>query len=252
MTAASTATTLASSANPSVVNQAVTYTATVTVSTPGSGTVATGTVTFYDGATAICTGVAVNGSGHANCAIGANTYSSPSTHPITATYNGSTNFLASGASPTLNQLVNPIPTTTAVTFFERQSFDGQPGRHLHRHRQLRLGYSDDRQYRVLRRRVSHLRWRRRQRLRPGHLHDCDGNLFLTRRPLHHRPVPRLTKLRRVGRVADSDPKRRQPNDHHGRIELPTPRLSARPSPIRPPSIRVRPIRRPAMSSSLTA
>lgn len=50
-----TTTTLTSSLNPSLVGQSVTFTATVT---PNSGSVApTGTVTFYDGATVIGTGM---------------------------------------------------------------------------------------------------------------------------------------------------------------------------------------------------
>src|SRR6185369_15784029 len=49
---ASTTTALGSSANPSTFGQSVTFTATVTGQSP------TGTVTFKDGATAICTNVA--------------------------------------------------------------------------------------------------------------------------------------------------------------------------------------------------
>ena len=89
----------------------MTYTGTVTAASPGSGTVTTGTVTFYDGATAICTAVAVNGSGHATCAVA---YSAIGSHTITAQYNGSTNFTASAASSAVTQVVNAAATTTAV------------------------------------------------------------------------------------------------------------------------------------------
>ena len=55
---ANTSTTVATSLSPSVHGQAVTFTATVSVVSPGSTAVAspTGTVTFYDGGTSIGTG----------------------------------------------------------------------------------------------------------------------------------------------------------------------------------------------------
>ena len=51
---AATTTAVGSSVNPSVVGQAVTYTATVAVTAPGSGT-PTGNIEFLDGGTAIST-----------------------------------------------------------------------------------------------------------------------------------------------------------------------------------------------------
>jgi hypothetical protein len=75
-------TTLTSSANPSLVGQAVTFTATVKVI--GGGGTPTGTVTFKDGTATLGTGT-LNGSGQAtfttsSLALG--------THPITAVYGG--------------------------------------------------------------------------------------------------------------------------------------------------------------------
>jgi len=78
---ASTTTTVASSANPSSVGQAVTFTATVTGSTP------TGTVTFFDGATALGTGT-LSGAGTATFTTSALTLGN---HAITAKYNGDAN-----------------------------------------------------------------------------------------------------------------------------------------------------------------
>ena len=72
---ATTTTSLASSLNPSLSGQSVTFTATVTPLT------ATGTVTFYDNGTSI--GSAALSSGTAKLPI-----STLGTHPITATYNG--------------------------------------------------------------------------------------------------------------------------------------------------------------------
>jgi hypothetical protein len=82
---ASTNTTMASSANPSVTGQTVTYTATVAAVAPGSGT-ATGTVAFKDGVATIgCTGgtQTLNGSGIATCQF---SNASMADHSITAVY----------------------------------------------------------------------------------------------------------------------------------------------------------------------
>ena len=96
---AATTTALASSANPSVKGQAVTFTATVTAVAPGKGT-PTGTVTFKDGATVLGT-AAVSG-GKASLATSSLAVGS---HSMSATYNGSTSFLT-GTSPVLTQTVS--------------------------------------------------------------------------------------------------------------------------------------------------
>jgi hypothetical protein len=93
---ATTATALASSPNPSNAGEPVTFTATVTPEF--SGTV-TGTVTFYDGTTALKT-VAVK----AGAAKFTTSKLSSGAHTITATYNGSTGFDSSSGS--LIQTVN--------------------------------------------------------------------------------------------------------------------------------------------------
>jgi hypothetical protein len=107
--AAATASTLSSTLNPSVVGQKVTYTATVSVLAPASGT-PTGTVTFTDGSTTICNAVALNGSDQASCQA---TYTAVGSHAITATYNGSTDFLRS-PSKTLTQNVHAAQTETTL------------------------------------------------------------------------------------------------------------------------------------------
>jgi hypothetical protein len=73
-------TAVASSANPSVQGQMVTYTA--TVSPPGGGS-----VTFKDGGTPIngCTARSLNSSGQATCQV---TYGTTGSHAITAVYSG--------------------------------------------------------------------------------------------------------------------------------------------------------------------
>jgi hypothetical protein len=102
---ATTTTTVLPSANPSVYGQSVTFTA--TVNPQGLGT-PTGTMTFMDGTTAICTGVPVP-SGQASCTMPSLTVGQ---HTINTNYSGDSNFL--GGSGSESQTVNPAPTTTKI------------------------------------------------------------------------------------------------------------------------------------------
>ena len=104
---ASTTLGVASSDNPSVTGESVTFTATVT---PGSGTGMTGTVTFFDNGVQIGTG-SVSG-GQATYSTSTLTLGS---HPVTASYGGDSNFTGSSTSITLNQVVNQATTSTVVT-----------------------------------------------------------------------------------------------------------------------------------------
>ena len=108
-----TITTVVSSANPSVVGQAIAYQATVT-SSPSNPT--TGNVEFFDGVNPItgCTSVAVNAAGVATCTIAAGVYSSTGSHTITAQYLGTAGWPASAASSAVTQTVNAAGTTTTV------------------------------------------------------------------------------------------------------------------------------------------
>ncbi|MGB8662269.1 MAG: Ig-like domain repeat protein, partial [Candidatus Acidiferrum sp.] len=104
-----TTTAVTSSANPSVVNQAVTLTATVS----GAGGTPTGTVLFTANGTGIsgCGSVELSvATGVARCTASALAVGSDS---IVATYGGDSNF--NGSSGTLTQTVNKGATTTAVT-----------------------------------------------------------------------------------------------------------------------------------------
>jgi hypothetical protein len=114
----STTTTLASSANPSSVGQAVTYTATIGPAT------ATGTVEFKDGGVAIagCGAQAVS-SGNATCTTSG--YTAAGSHSITAAYSGDGDYLASSSSA-LTQEVGKAPVTTAVSSETTPSDVGQP------------------------------------------------------------------------------------------------------------------------------
>jgi len=94
---ANTTTSVASSANPSINGQSVTFTATVNESDPLTPT---GTVTFKDGAATLGTGP-LNGSGQATFTTNA---LSVGAHNITAEYGGDANFNGS-TSPGVSHLV---------------------------------------------------------------------------------------------------------------------------------------------------
>lgn len=99
---------MASSANPSNSGQSVTFTVTVTPPS-GDSLEPGGTVTFYDGSTALGSG-SVNSSGQA-----AYTTSSLAggSHSITAQYGGDSSF-NSATSSALTQTVNAPPTATVT------------------------------------------------------------------------------------------------------------------------------------------
>jgi hypothetical protein len=97
-TKGNTTTLLGSSANPSIVGQAVTFTATVSAVTTGTPT---GNVTFKDTGTAICSNVALTG-GQATCTASTLT---TGTHTITAEYSGDSNFNASTGALSPDQTV---------------------------------------------------------------------------------------------------------------------------------------------------
>jgi YVTN family beta-propeller protein len=104
---ANTTTGVISTANPSNLGQAVTFTATVT---PQGASTPTGTVTFKDGATPICTAVPL-ASDQAQCGTSSLTLGS---HSITAVYSGDVHFVGS-TSPPLSQVVGQAPAITSAS-----------------------------------------------------------------------------------------------------------------------------------------
>ena len=114
-----TTTAVASSANPSVVGQSVTFTATVVASSPGLG-IPTGNVTFMDG-TSILGTAALSG--------GTAIFTTPSlalnAHSITAVYAGNSSF-ARSTSPPLSETVNQDATTALMLSSVNPSASGQP------------------------------------------------------------------------------------------------------------------------------
>jgi hypothetical protein len=112
---------LKSSANPSVNGQSVTFTATVAAKVPGIGT-PTGTVTFYDGSTAIGTGTL--GPGSPGTATFTTSSLSVGAHAITAVYSGDGNFTTS-TSAGINQGVSQASTAISLASSANPSASGQ-------------------------------------------------------------------------------------------------------------------------------
>ena len=110
---ATTTTALTASPNPSVFGQSVTFTATVT----GSG--ATGTVTFMEGAATLGTGPLSSGT-----AVFSTSALAVGVHTITAVYAGDASFSGS-TSPALTQTV--IPMSLQVTPATNMASVGNPG-----------------------------------------------------------------------------------------------------------------------------
>jgi hypothetical protein len=113
-----TTTTLGSSANPSYLNQSVTFVATVPAQFKGA---ATGSVTFKQGTATLDTVALTNGK-----AFYSTTYITLGTRSITATYSGDGNNLGS-TSVVLKQVVKALPaaTTTLVGYSRSPIFVGQ-------------------------------------------------------------------------------------------------------------------------------
>jgi alpha-tubulin suppressor-like RCC1 family protein len=104
---ASTSTVVTSSANPAMVTQAVTFTATVS----GPGGTPTGSVTFYDGSTSL--GTVSLSSGQATLTTSA---LSATTHSIKATYDPTgTNYLGSTSAPISQVVTPPLSVTNTIS-----------------------------------------------------------------------------------------------------------------------------------------
>ncbi|MGO4213891.1 MBG domain-containing protein, partial [Terriglobus sp. YAF25] len=127
--AANTSSVLTSSLNPSVSGQSVTFTSTVTVTAPGSGSVPVGSVvTFKDGSATLGTGTTDS----AGTATYSTTTLSDGNHSISAVYAGNTNFTTS-TSNAVAQLVKGnarfsslVPASASITYGQASiSISGQ-------------------------------------------------------------------------------------------------------------------------------
>ncbi len=171
-----TSTSLGSSATPSAFGQSVTFTATVTATSPASGTPG-GSVTFKDGAATLGSG-AVSG--------GTATFSTSSLavggHTITAIYGGNSNFSTS-TSAGVTQTVNKAGSSDQSFRLLRQPEHSRAIGDLHRNRHgdiAGLGHAGGK--RDLQGRRGHAR----QRRRVGRHGDILDVLACRRRPHHNR------------------------------------------------------------------
>ena len=117
--AAATTTALSSSLNPSNTGASVTFTGTVTSTTPGT---ISGSISFYDGAKLLDTPITMTG----NIATLTISNFAQGTHSITAVYSGNTNY-ATSTSSAVSQVVNgsgTAATTTALTSSPNPSTQG--------------------------------------------------------------------------------------------------------------------------------
>jgi len=116
-----TTTTVTSSANPSTYGNNPTFTATVAAT--GGNPSNQGTVTFKDGTTTLCSGVALS-SGQASCAP--TSALGVGSHSITADYSGSSSStpqFGASTSSALSQTVNPKSITGSFTA-DNKTYDG--------------------------------------------------------------------------------------------------------------------------------
>jgi Bacterial Ig-like domain (group 3)/FG-GAP-like repeat/RTX calcium-binding nonapeptide repeat (4 copies)/FG-GAP repeat len=105
---AATTVTLAGSGSPTSYGQSATFTATISVAAPGSGT-PTGTVTFFDSANPVGTVVASSG-----VAVLTTATLGVASHNITAVYSGNADYSASPASNSVTEQVNQAATTATL------------------------------------------------------------------------------------------------------------------------------------------
>ena len=106
-----TMTSVASSTNPTVTGQPVTFTASVAVSGSATGPM-TGTVTFSNSVTCDSGNVVAFSGPQVQCVVSGGLLHSGSVYVVSATYSGDQNF--SGSSGHVNQMVNSDATTVAL------------------------------------------------------------------------------------------------------------------------------------------
>ena len=114
-----------SSGSPTAFGQLVTYTATISVTSPGSASgTPSGTITFFDNGVAIsgCSGRTVIGGMTATCV----TSTTPAgSQTITVQYNGDLDYAASPVSSSITQVVSQASTTISVATSGGTSVTGQ-------------------------------------------------------------------------------------------------------------------------------
>jgi hypothetical protein len=124
----STATTLGASTGTPVINQSVTYTASVTPTHSGSA-LPSGSVEFLDGNVVIstCSNRPLSGS-TSSCTV---SYPSPGSHSITAMYLGDANFTSSTSSGQNVAATQPVPANSSPPTISGKTTQGQTLKESH-------------------------------------------------------------------------------------------------------------------------
>jgi len=104
---------LSSGANPSTFGQSVTFTATVT-NNSATALPPTGTITFFDGVTAISSALPFSPAGSSGTKTFTTSTLAGGVHSITAVYAGTNGDFAGGTSNAVSQTVNAANTSTAL------------------------------------------------------------------------------------------------------------------------------------------
>src|SRR5579871_6118266 len=123
VTKASSSTAVAVSTNPAAWGQNATFTATVSVNTPGSGT-PTGTVQFVIDGTNVASPVSAKTTNGTTTASFSTAALSPGSHTIVASYSGDSNVAAS-TSAAVTQTVSKASSSTALTASPNATVWGQ-------------------------------------------------------------------------------------------------------------------------------
>src|SRR5205807_2077726 len=124
---ADTSTSLSSSANPSKFGQSVTFTATVTVTSPGAGT-PSATVTFMDGSTTLVTLTHADSAAPCSASVATGLYDLPlasaAAHHLPATTCADGNYFSATSSAESHH-VNKADTSTSLSSSVNPSVFGQ-------------------------------------------------------------------------------------------------------------------------------
>jgi hypothetical protein len=105
--------------------QGILFTGSVSDTQPGSTGTPTGTITVEQGATVLCTIQLPSGSGTGACAPGPTALAPGTDEPVTAIYDGDTNFSASAASAPVNETI--ARATATVTADDQTLIYGDDG-----------------------------------------------------------------------------------------------------------------------------
>ncbi len=119
---AATTLSVSSTANPFVAGQSLTFTATVSVTSPGSGN-PTGSVNFYSNGTLLNSTPATlqTNNGVTTATYATSAFTQTGTYTITATYGGDSNFQGSPTGTLMQQIIPDAPASISIVAGNNQS-----------------------------------------------------------------------------------------------------------------------------------